>query len=89
MIKAASAEGKVIKLLCEGFISGGTPHGKVAPVAIAQTHPLAHISSTSSTLTIETDFTGRLTIEIEKPKIRQTAYALVSDLLTIAKNLDQ
>ena len=89
MIEAASAEGKVIKLLCEGFISGGTPHGKVAPVAIAQTHPLAHISGTSSTLTIETDFTGRLTIEIEEPKIHQTAYALVSDLLTIAKNLDQ
>lgn len=86
-IEAAGAKNKVIKLLCEGFILNGSPHGKVAPVAIAQTHPLAHVSGTSSALTLETDFLGKLTIGIEEPKIEQTAYALVSDLLYVVKKL--
>jgi homoserine dehydrogenase len=89
MIAAAAAGGKVIKLLCEGYLDNGNARGKVAPVTLDRSHPLARISGTTSALTIETDFAGKLTIEIEEPKIKQTAYALISDLLTIAKRLDQ
>jgi homoserine dehydrogenase len=83
---AAVKEGKVIKLLCEGHLKEGSIFGRVSPQAIPSTHPLAHVSGTSSALTLETDFAGRITVVIEEPKIRQTAYALVSDLLTIVKN---
>lgn len=89
MIAAAAAGGKVIKLLCKGYMVDGTARGRVAPVTLDRSHPLARISGTTSALTIETDFAGKLTIEIEEPKIEQTAYALISDLLTIAKRLNQ
>jgi homoserine dehydrogenase len=61
--------------------------GKVAPALMGQEHPLAHIRGTTSALTIKTDFAGDLTIEIQEPKIRQTAYAVVVDLLTMAKRI--
>jgi len=87
-IKKAAGDGKVIKLLCEGFMTGGRPGGRVAPVAIAKHNPLASISGTSSAFTINTDCLGKLTIEIEEPQVEQTAYALVSDLLNIIKKID-
>jgi homoserine dehydrogenase len=89
MITAAAAGGKVIKLLCEGYMVNGTAQGRVAPVTLDRDHPMARIGGTTSALTIETDFAGKLTMEIEEPKIEQTAYALISDLLTIAKRFDQ
>ncbi len=89
MIADATAGGKVIKLLCEGYMVNGAARGRVAPVTLGRSHPLARISGTTSALTIETDFAGKLTIEIEDPKIEQTAYALISDLLTIATRLNQ
>lgn len=84
-LQAARAKGQTIKLLCEGYEEGGTLVGKVAPALLGQEHPLAHIRGTTSALTLKTDFAGNLTIEIDEPKIRQTAYAVVVDLLTIAK----
>lgn len=86
-LEAAKAQGQTIKLLCEGYEREGKMVGKVAPTLLPQDHPLAHIRGTTSALTLETDFTGQLTIEIREPKIRQTAYAVVADLLTIAKTL--
>jgi homoserine dehydrogenase len=87
-LEQARADNRVIRLLCEGYREGSSIHGKVAPAAIPFTDPLAHIEGTASTLTLNTDLAGKITIGIDDPQIRQTAYALLSDLLTIAKNLN-
>lgn len=84
-LAAAKAGGETIKLLCQGYSKDGIWTGKVAPVLIPLDHPLAHVRGTTSALTLQTDLAGEITIEIKDPKIRQTAYALVTDLLTITK----
>jgi hypothetical protein len=87
-LEQARADNRVIRLLCEGCREGSSIHGKVAPAAIPLTDPLALIEGTASALTLNTDLAGKITIGIDDPQIRQTAYALLSDLLTIAKNLN-
>lgn len=85
-IEAARREGKVIKLVCEGGIAtNGKIYGRVTPTAIDLTDSLAGTGGTTSTLQLMTDLAGIITITIEDPKIGETAYALVSDLLTVCK----
>jgi homoserine dehydrogenase len=86
-LKEALADGKVIKLICEGFKDGTSCFGKVEPRAIPITNHLANVNGTSSALTIETDLMGELTITVAEPKIRQTAYAILSDLIAVTKKL--
>jgi homoserine dehydrogenase len=83
-IRAAEREGKTIRLMCEGYRDKNSCRGKVAPLAISLDDPLALIRGTSSALTLITDLAGEITIESHNPQIRQTAYALISDLFTIA-----
>jgi homoserine dehydrogenase len=83
-IRDAEREGKTIRLMCEGYRDKNCCRGKVAPLAIPMDDPLASIKGTSSALTLNTDLAGEITIESHNPQIRQTAYALISDLFTIA-----
>jgi len=85
----AKQAGETIKLLCEGYRSGDETYGRVKPVAIPITQPLAQIQGTSSALTIYTDLAGTFTIESYDPQIRQTAYALISDLFAIVRHSRQ
>jgi homoserine dehydrogenase len=84
-LRNAEREGKTIRLVCEGYKDENSCRGQVAPVAIPLDDPLAMIKGTSSALTLVTDLAGVLTIESHNPQIRQTAYALISDLLTVVK----
>jgi homoserine dehydrogenase len=83
-IRDAEREGKTIRLMCEGYRDKNGCRGKVAPLAISLDDPLASIRGTSSALTLTTDLAGEITIESHNPQIRQTAYALISDLFAIA-----
>lgn len=83
-IRNAEKEGKTIRLICEGYKDENGCRGKVAPVAISLQDSLALIRGTSSALTLKTDLAGEITIESHNPQIRQTAYALISDLFTLA-----
>ena len=56
---------------------------------IPLTDPLAVISDGSTAVTIISDFLKEITIVIKDPDLRQTAYAVVIDLLTIAKKIYQ
>jgi homoserine dehydrogenase len=85
-LRIAETEGNTIRLICEGYREGNIYQGKVAPVAIPISSPLALIQGTSSTLTLFTDMAGTITIESYDPQIRQTAYALITDLFTVMKN---
>jgi len=84
-VEKARAQDLTIKLLCQGSFREGKTQGRVAPVWLPLDHPLAHIRGTSSALTLYTDLAGALTIEIHEPQIRETAYAVVADLLTIVR----
>ena len=84
-LQALKVQDKTIKLICEGYFKDGKPYAKVSPEIIPMTDPLAVISDGSTAVTIISDFLKEITIVIKDPDLRQTAYAVVIDLLTITR----
>ena len=86
-IRDAEARGKVIKLLCRGFIENGKIVGRVAPEEINKGDLLASITGTSSVVSITTDLMGTVTVVEHDPEIQQTGYGIFSDLIRILSAL--
>ena len=84
-VAVAKREGKKIKLLCEGYIEKDRVAGKVHPTHVDPQDILSNIDATSSILCITTDLMGEICVVEKDPEIRQTAYGIYSDLLTIFK----
>lgn len=82
-IQNAEKEGKVIKLVCRGYVEAGKVIGEVKPVAVPKNHLFATISGTSSIVSITTDLMGTVTIVEENPEIEQTGYGVFSDLIRV------
>lgn len=89
-IAEAEARGNVIKLICRVFRDeDGTIKGQVSPEEISKKDSYAHIEGASSVLTLRTDMVGELTF-IEQTRdsqesAAQSAYGILSDLLTLIK----
>ena len=87
-IKKAKENNQVIRLICQGYLTAdGKARGSVAPQKIPVNDRFAAIEGTTSIIEFETDLAGSFSIIIDDPKISETAYALISDLLTICKKL--
>ncbi len=86
-LKKARKQGKTIKYICEGYKEDGKFYGRVEPQLINLDDILAITKGTTSVVTIVTDFLHELTIQIKDPEIRQTSYAIVTDMLNIARIL--
>jgi len=94
-LRAARARGKTVRLICEARLSGhgatGEDPGPVPVAAVVEprevdaTDPLACVTGTSSVLTISTDLLGDLTITEKDPRLAQTAYGVLTDLLEVAR----
>ena len=85
-LKKAARQGKTLKLICEARRTDDRIEARVAPVPIPQSDALARTRGTSSALTLFTDLMGPVTLIEENPGIAQTAYAVLSDLLTLVQN---
>jgi homoserine dehydrogenase len=79
-IAAAEATGKVVKLI--GFV-GDT--ARVAPEEVAVTHPL-NVSGTFNAITFDTDPAGEITLVGKGAGGRETASAVLRDLIEIRKD---
>ncbi|MFW6373272.1 MAG: homoserine dehydrogenase, partial [Thermodesulfobacteriota bacterium] len=86
-LEKARRQGKTVKLVCEARRSNGPIHARVAPVPLPLNDPLARTEGTSSTLTLFTDLMGPVTLTEENPGVSQTAYAVLSDLLTLLRHI--
>lgn len=89
-IAAADARGNVIKLICRIFRDEeGNVKGQVRPEEISKHDTYANIEGTASILTLKTDMVGTLTFieETTRPEesAEQSAYGILSDLLTLIK----
>lgn len=82
-IRKAEKEGKIIKLICRGYVKGGKVIGEVKPEAIRKTQLYATVSGTSSIVSITTDLMGTVTVVEENPEIEQTGYGVFSDLIRL------
>jgi homoserine dehydrogenase len=59
----------------------------VAPERVPQASLMGAAKGTSNVLVLETDLMGEISIFETDPGVGQTAYALLSDLLTICASL--
>ncbi|HEU0121873.1 MAG TPA: hypothetical protein VFQ91_15190 [Bryobacteraceae bacterium] len=83
---AAAGERYVLTSRAEST-SGGKIHMRVRPERLPASDPLASVQGTSNLLLLHTDLMGTLgTISIE-PRVEQTAYGILSDLVDITRTL--
>ena len=86
-LREASAAGCVIRLLARGEPTASGVRLRVAPEMLPLASPLGAARGASNAVTLKTDLMGELTVTETDPGVRQTAYALLSDLLRIHQEI--
>jgi homoserine dehydrogenase len=86
-IRRAAAAGRPWRLLAEAGRRGGRVWGRVGPRRLRAGDPLAHLPGTSNALTLFTDPLGPLTLVEWEPGVRQTAAAVLMDLVRLGRAL--
>src|SRR6267143_164091 len=82
-IDRARASHRRLKLIARGWREGSAVRASVTLRSIGPEHPMFPVRGTSSSLLVRTDMLRELQIVERDPGVRQTAYALYSDLLAI------
>jgi homoserine dehydrogenase len=88
-VRAARASGRRLKLVVTAERHGDRVRARVAPVALPASDLLAGLEGQQNALILRTDLLGELAIVQRGAGLTQTAYALLSDLLTIARDLNR
>jgi homoserine dehydrogenase len=84
-VRDALTRGKRIRLVATAFRRGGAVRARVAPEELSADDPLSLLRGMSNALFVETDLLGRIGITQLDGGLTQTAYALLSDLVTIGR----
>src|SRR6059036_1765905 len=82
-VRTAGAEGKRMKQVARGWREGRAVRASVSLEAIGPDHLLFSVNGTSSSLVVRTDMLRELQIVERDPGLRQTAFAVYSDLIAI------
>ncbi len=83
----AVLRGKRIRLVASAERLDGRAVGRVAPVELDGSDPLANLTGLQNQLVLNTDLLGPVGIQQLSGGLLQTAYALLTDLVTIARGL--
>jgi homoserine dehydrogenase len=86
-VQAARAAGRAIKLVASAWLDEGGPRGRVAPETLEAGDPLARIDGVANAIYLRTDVMGELGIVQCGGDLTQTAYALVTDLVSVRRRL--
>ncbi|HLE46029.1 MAG TPA: homoserine dehydrogenase [Thermoplasmata archaeon] len=82
-VRAARAAGRRVKQVARGWREGRGVKASVSLEEVPAEHPLFPIRGTSNALLARTDMIKELLVSERNPGLRQTAYAVYSDLLAI------
>ena len=82
-VRTAAKAGKRFKLVARGWRDGRGVKASVSLASLPPEHPLFSVNGTSSSLVVRMDLLKEIQIIERNPGIRQTAFALYSDLLAI------
>lgn len=85
-IVRAAHSGGAIRLVSRARMTEVGLKLSALPEILAPTSPLASARGTSNVLMIETDLMGEIAVFEHEPGIGQTAYALLSDLISVHKD---
>ncbi len=84
-VRAAVRRDRRIRLVARAYRHGGRIHAKVGPEELEAFDPLAAIRGLSNILILNTDTMRELAIVETNPSVRQTAFALFTDLVTLVR----
>jgi homoserine dehydrogenase len=84
-VREAVGRGKRLRLVATAEHRDGHAVGRVAPVELDADDPLAQLAGMQNLLVVRTDVLGEVGIHQFDGGLTQTAYALLSDLVTIAR----
>lgn len=87
VMQEAKGRGQRVRLVATGGRENGRPFGRVAPETLPDTHPLARLEGMQNALVLQTDLLGEVCITQLTSGLTQTAYALLSDLITVRRRL--
>lgn len=82
-VQGAGALGRRVKQVARGWRDGKEVRASVTVEELPLAHPLAAIDGTSNAFLARTDLLKELLVSERNPGLRQTAYALYSDLIAI------
>lgn len=82
-VRQALARGRRLKLVASAARDGDAVTGRVAPEELPLSDPLAGLSGVANALILRTDLLGEIAITQVDGGLTHTAYALLSDLVTI------
>jgi homoserine dehydrogenase len=86
-LAAARRSGRRVKLVASATRSGRVIRARVAPTELPESDLLAGLEGQENAVILETDLLGEIAVVQRGAGLTQTAYALVSDLATIAADL--
>ncbi|CAE7643225.1 hom [Symbiodinium necroappetens] len=81
-VRAATARGKALKMVCEAELVDDEVRAAVSLRELPLTDPLCGLKGASAAVTVETDVLGPVTVTSTNPTTLDTAYGLLQDLLT-------
>ena len=84
-VRTARRTGSSIKLVASAFRRDGRVFTEVRPLLLDGSDPLARLSGTAKGLEIDTDLLGRIQISKSASGVEHTAYALLADLVEVAR----
>ena len=87
-LKSAATAGMAVRLVARGKQTSSGVKLTVAPEAVPASSVLGSVRGTSNALVLETDLMGEIAIVETDPGVEQTAYALLSDLISIRVKSD-
>ena len=82
-VRAANAAGHRLKQVARGWREGRSVKASVSLQELPAEHALHGVTGTSNALLVHTDMIPELLVSERNPGVRQTAYAVYSDLLAI------
>jgi homoserine dehydrogenase len=81
------SRGKRLRLVASGQIENGHPVGRVAPIELDGTDPLAALTGLQNLLLLRTDMLGEIGLLQRDGGLEQTAYALLADLVSVGRQV--
>jgi homoserine dehydrogenase len=76
-----------LRLVATGGRRDGKLFGRVGPAVLPESEPLARLTGVQNALVLETDLLGEVAVTQLSGGLTQTAYALLSDLVTVRRRL--